>query len=410
MSVACCIPIVECVYCLACTRWAWKKLIYTAGRESHDWGLATATEFEPIPRICKYVIAVYEDDLRKPLWEPPGGYGINPDWVVSKKTYVDTEGKVPSYMVYLDHDHTDIVVAVRGLSMDKNTDFFLLLDNKLGQTEFDNGYVHNGLLKAAEWVFEEECRVLRELVEENPTYTLTFIGHSLGAGVVTCLTMLAIKNREKLGRIGRNRIRCFAIAPARCVSLNLALRYADVINSIVLQDDFLPRTTVALETAFNTLFCLPCFLCIMCLKDTCTLEEKKLKDTRRLYAPGRLYHIIVRKPFSLGSVSPVVKTAVPVDGRFEHMVLSCNMTKDHQILRILGESERALNFLEERERSMEIPEPQRMERKETITKEHMAEYMAALRRAVTLQVPAAYSPSSYGTFSDLEGGENSSSS
>lgn len=41
---------------------------------------------------------------------------------------------------------------------------------------------------------------------------------------------------------------------------------------------------------------LPCLLCLMCLKDTCTLEEKMLKDPRRLYAPGRLYHIVERKP------------------------------------------------------------------------------------------------------------------
>lgn len=35
----------------------------------------------------------------------------------------------------------------------------------------------------------------------------------------------------------------------------------------------------------------------MCIKDTCTVEEKRLKDPRRLYAPGRLYHIVERKPF-----------------------------------------------------------------------------------------------------------------
>ena len=57
----------------------------------------------------------------------------------------------------------------------------------------------------------------------------------MGAGVVTMLTILAIKNLEKLGNIERKRVRCYAIAPARCISLNLAVRYADVINSIVLQ-------------------------------------------------------------------------------------------------------------------------------------------------------------------------------
>jgi len=173
---------------------------------------------------------------------------------------------------------------------------------------------------------------------------LTFAGHSLGAGIVTVLTILVVKNREKFGNIERNRIRCFAIAPARCISLNLAVRYADIINSVVLQDDFLPRTTTALEVLFKSLFCFPYILCAMCLKDTFTLEESRLKDPRRLYAPGRLYHIIVRKPFRFGKSPPVVRTAVPVNGRFEHTVLSCNILSDHSIVLIERESQRALDF------------------------------------------------------------------
>ncbi|THF98193.1 hypothetical protein TEA_004388 [Camellia sinensis var. sinensis] len=246
-------------------------------------------------------------------------------------------------MIYLDHDNADIVVAIRGLNVAKESDYKVLLDNKLGQTKFNGGYVHNGLLKAAQWVLDAECEVFREVIERYPSYTLTFAGHSLGAGVVTLLTILVIQNREKFGNIERKRIRCFAIAPARCISLNLALRYADVINSVVLQDDFLPRTTMALEVVYKSFFCLPCILCLMCVKDTCTLEDKMLKDPRRLYAPGRLYHIIVRKPFRIGKAPPIVRTAVPVDGRFEHIVLSCNLISDHSIIWIERESQNALD-------------------------------------------------------------------
>ncbi|KAK4371916.1 hypothetical protein RND71_007300 [Anisodus tanguticus] len=34
---------------------------------------------------------------------------------------------------------------------------------------------------------------------------------------------------------------------------------------------------------------------------------------------------------------------MPVDGRFEHIVLSCNMTSDHAINRILTESQRTID-------------------------------------------------------------------
>ncbi|KAK9021827.1 hypothetical protein V6N11_011795 [Hibiscus sabdariffa] len=374
------------------------------------WGLATAEEFEPVPRLCRYILAVYEDDIRHPLWEPPGGYGINPDWLILRKTYEDTQGRAPSYIVYLDHEHADIVLAIRGLNLAKESDYQVLLDNKLGKRKFDGGYVHNGLLKAAGWVMDAECEVLKELVEEYPNYTLTFAGHSLGSGVAAMLALVVVRHRDKLGNIDRRRIRCYAIAPARCMSLNVAVRYADVINSVVLQDDFLPRTATPLEDIFKSLFCLPCLLCLRCMRDTCIPEEKMLKDPRRLYAPGRLYHIVERKPFRLGRFPPVVRTAVPVDGRFEHIVLSCNATSDHAIIWIEREARRAMDLMLEKDRIMEIPAEQRMERQETLAKEQSQEYKAALQRAVSLSVPHAYSPSKYGTFDESEDGEKNSPS
>ncbi|XP_031283949.1 uncharacterized protein LOC116142671 isoform X1 [Pistacia vera] len=402
MSIVCGFPLLECVYCLACARWVWKKCLYTAGHESENWGLADVEEFMPVPHLCRIILAVYEDDIRNPIWAPPGGYGINPDWLVLRKDYEETQCRVPPYMIYLDHENKDIIFAVRGLNLAKEGDYAVLLDNKLGQTKFDGGYVHNGLLKAAEWLFDAECEVLRDLVENNPDYTLTFTGHSLGAGVVALLVLVAVQNLNKLGNIERKRIRCFAIAPARCMSLNLAVRYADIINSVVLQDDFLPRTTTALEDVYKSLFCLPCLLCIMCLKDTCTLEEKRLKDPRRLYAPGRLYHIVERKPFRIGRFPAVVRTAVPVDGRFEHMVLSSNAMSDHAIIWIERESQRALDLMLEKDQIMEIPSKERMERQESLAREHTVEYKAALQRAVALDIPLAYPPSQYGTFHEGE--------
>lgn len=45
----------------------------------------------------------------------------------------------------------------------------------------------------------------------------------------------------------------------------------------------------------------------------------------------------------MGRFPPVVRTAVPVDGRFEHIVLSCNATSDHAIIWIEKEAQRALD-------------------------------------------------------------------
>lgn len=155
---------------------------------------------------------------------------------------------------------------------------------------------------------------------------------------------------------------------------------------------------------------MPCLLCVLCLKDTCTLEEKKLKDPRRLYAPGRLYHIIERKPLRVGRYPPVVRTAVPVDGRFEHIILSCNATSDHAIVWIERESQKALDIMLEKDRIFQIPAQQKMQRHESIAREHSEEYKAALQKATALGITQAHSPPSYGTFLALEEGETSASS
>jgi len=60
-----------------------------------------------------------------------------------------------------------------------------------------------------------------------------------------------------------------------------------------------------------------------------------------LYAA--IIRIIVSFGCRIGRFPPVVRTAVPVDGRFEHLVLSCNATSDHAIIWIERESRRALS-------------------------------------------------------------------
>ncbi|KAL8478003.1 hypothetical protein ACS0TY_030050 [Phlomoides rotata] len=56
--------------------------------------------------------------------------------------------------------------------------------------------------------------------------------------------------------------------------------------------------------------------------------------------------------------------------------------------------------MREKDHTLEIPAKQRMERQESLAKEHSVEYEAALRRAVSLDVPHAFTPSRYGTFDE----------
>ncbi|CAJ2640715.1 unnamed protein product [Trifolium pratense] len=381
---------VECVFVLGCARWLWKRCTYIGSYDSATWPSATAVEFESVPRVCRLILAIYEPDLHNPQnYIPANGYRLKPDWVIKRVTYEETQGHAPPYIIYVDHDHREIVMAVRGLNLAKESDYKTLLDNKLGQQMFDGGYVHNGLLKSAVWLLNKESETLKSLwIENGSDYGMVFAGHSLGSGVVSLLSILVVNHRERLGGIAKEKIRCYAIAPARCMSLNLAVKYANVIHSIILQDDFLPRTATPLEDIFKSIFCLPCLLFLVCLRDTFIPEDRKLRDPRRLYAPGRMYHIVERKFCRCGRFPPEVRTAIPVDGRFEHIVLSCNTTADHAIIWIEREAEKALQLMKDQDSSKTVTVPptiQKFERLKTLEKEHKD----ALERAVSLNVPHA---------------------
>ncbi|MCO5575861.1 hypothetical protein L7F22_029666 [Adiantum nelumboides] len=368
-------------------RYFCKRCCHAGYSDSKDWSPASYDDFEPVPRMCRIVLAVYEDDLSQPKWAPEGGYRMDIDSVLKRAVYKDTQGEVAPYLIYVDHDAQDIVLAIRGLNLGKKKDYEALLNNKPGKEHFDNGFVHHGLLKSARWLLNEEADRLKDLLSEHPSYKLSVAGHSLGSGVAAMFVMLVANDRSTLGNIARNRIRCYAIAPARCMSLNLAVRHADIIYSVILQDDFLPRTVTPLEDIFKSIFCLPCLIFSRCLKDTFMWEKKVLKDPRRLYTPGTVFHIVDRRFCGTGTLPPFVRRAVPVEGRFEHVILSCNATKDHSLIWIEKESQKALEILREEDDTLEPPPAQKMTRKKTMKEQHKA----ALEKAQSLNIPNAFS-------------------
>ncbi|CAI5500427.1 unnamed protein product [Closterium sp. Naga37s-1] len=263
--------------------------------------------------------------------QPKGKREVIEARVLRKVEQRETEGQCPSYLVYLDEANEDITVAMRGMNLTQVSDYAILRNNRKGKQMFDGGYVHCGLLAAAGAFLDLEMDHLKRLLRRHPTHTLTLTGHSIGAGVVALAAMVLANNLRELGRVRRGRIRCVGFSPPRSASLNLAVRHADIITSVVLQDDFLPRVMHPLALVFGVTFCLPCVLQYSCCHDTCVPEQKRLADPRRLYAPGRLYHMLYTQRCSCEDLPPVALTAIPVEGRFEHVVLSRTATRDHTL-------------------------------------------------------------------------------
>ncbi|THG20834.1 hypothetical protein TEA_016271 [Camellia sinensis var. sinensis] len=300
MSVACG---VEWVLALGFLRWGWKRCTYIGSYDSATWPPATAEEFEAVPRICRVTLAVYEGDLRHPQFPPAGGYRLNPDCVIKRLTYEQTHGNAPPYIIYLDHDHREIVLAIRGLNLIKESDYKLLLDNKLGMQMFDGGYVHHGLLKSAVWLLNEESDTLKRLwLENGASYKMIFAGHSLGSGVAALLTVIVA-------------LMLWTACPAYYLRFaGGILSYQKAGSLKILEDCMHPEE------------------CIILLR-----ENFAVILAQKLSPPLVHAHRCGRYP-------PEVRTAIPVDGRFEHIVLSCNATKDHAIVWIEREAEKALEL------------------------------------------------------------------
>ncbi|KAK3146300.1 hypothetical protein QOZ80_3BG0264270 [Eleusine coracana subsp. coracana] len=337
----------ECALSLACARWAARRLSISGSDESASWPAATPASFKPVPRACRAALAAYDADDSSPSPSP----------------------LCPPYRLLHDRERGEVVLAVRGLGLARPEDYRVLLDAG-GPQPFAGGHAHRGLLRAAVWLLDREGPALQRMVAEarggpGRSCRLVFVGHSLGAGVAALAAVVAV--RCWLGRLGLRRgdVSCYAMAPPRCMSLGLAVEYADVVNSIVLQDDFLPRTPAPLQHIFGSIFCLPCLLCFICTRDT-FVSQGKLTDPTKLYSPGRVFHIVERKNCRCGRFPPQVRTAVPTEGRFEHVVLSCNAPADHGIIWIEREAQKALDLMEKEDRSTSPPAQQKMLRAQSL--------------------------------------------
>ncbi|VAH19638.1 unnamed protein product [Triticum turgidum subsp. durum] len=161
-------------------RRAWKRCVHSGHHDSATWGHAAADDFAPVPRMCRL------------------GAGSRP---------------------------TSSTSTTR-----------TLLDNRLGKRRFDGSYIHNGLLRAAGWVLDRECDLLRDLLDR---YVPRVHAHLHGPLPQRQRRRHAHHGRRaqprqaRQGREGPHQV--LRHAPARCMSLNLTVRYADVINSVVLQ-------------------------------------------------------------------------------------------------------------------------------------------------------------------------------
>ncbi|KAF9923455.1 hypothetical protein FBU30_006516 [Linnemannia zychae] len=145
----------------------------------------------------------------------------------------------PSYYVALDRATNSIVLAIRGTM----SAFDTLTDLVCEYQQWKGGLVHGGMKTSADWFMVNLVPQLVAYISKHKVSALNIVGHSLGGGTASILTMMLLDHQHEFQSLmkGQFRIQCHAFAPACSVSKELADRYRDNIRCYVYEDDIVSR-------------------------------------------------------------------------------------------------------------------------------------------------------------------------
>lgn len=157
---------------------------------------------------------------------------------------------VPAHYWCYNKQEKICVVSVRGTVSKK--DMLTDLDSKPEDFEDDTNSeivhkVHRGMMKSARALFDKLNKQIIDLAAEN--FRIVLVGHSLGAGTASLLSILLRKSPEMRNYL--NQLTCYAIACPAVTSLELAVECQTYINTLVCNDDIVCRMSVSNMSRLN---------------------------------------------------------------------------------------------------------------------------------------------------------------
>eukprot|EP00126_Sphaerothecum_destruens_P015843 Sdes_comp9908_c0_seq1m1449 len=148
------------------------------------------------------------------------------------------------YYIALDHDKKRVVIAIRGtLSLEDCISDAVAEPEPFGVPGMtENVFAHRGMARNARKIFLEiqHKKILAEVLRpgtQYQDYQILVVGHSLGAGVATLLTILL--------RFEYDSAQCYAYSPPGAIlTLNACKFIKSFVTSIVIGKDVVPRLSV----------------------------------------------------------------------------------------------------------------------------------------------------------------------
>jgi len=119
--------------------------------------------------------------------------------IVNKKTGEGIELIIPVHGIFKNMETKSIILAIRGTASPQDAIIDGLATTKSVKLDGKKYYAHSGFLKASSFIANEIAPLLKKLLKDNPGYTLTVTGHSLGGASATVTGVLLFDkhfNRE----------------------------------------------------------------------------------------------------------------------------------------------------------------------------------------------------------------------
>ncbi|KAK4796198.1 hypothetical protein SAY86_028524 [Trapa natans] len=150
----------------------------------------------------------------------------------------------PGYYIGVDHRRKLVIFGIRGTHTvyDLITDIVSLSDEGI---TFEGYTTHFGTAEAARWFLTHEVATIKKCLDNHGGYKLRVVGHSLGGATAALLAiMLRKKSKNQLG-FSPEIVSAVGYATPPCVSRELAESCSDYVTTVIMQDDIIPRLSVA---------------------------------------------------------------------------------------------------------------------------------------------------------------------
>ncbi|KAM0050857.1 putative fungal lipase-like domain, alpha/Beta hydrolase [Helianthus debilis subsp. tardiflorus] len=169
----------------------------------------------------------------------------------------------PGYYIGVDTRNKLVIFGIRGTHTvsDLITD---IVSSSDVEVNFEGYTTHFGTSEAARWFLTHEMGTIKTYLEKHKVgFRLRLVGHSLGGAIASMLAiMIRKKTSEELG-FSPEIVTAVGYGTPPCVSRELADSCLDYVTTVCMQDDIIPRLSVAtlmrlrneiLRTDWRTIF------------------------------------------------------------------------------------------------------------------------------------------------------------